>query len=110
MFGLNITGITDMLKSLTLNKNAFGDGLGEGGRRMKSRAEGLCPVLTGYLKSTIYVKVSGHVMTFGATADYATYVEYGTIYMGAQPFLRPSIIENEDWMSECIMGKLLPEL
>jgi len=110
MFGLNITGMKDMLNSLKLNKNAFGDGLGEGGRRMKARAESLCPVLTGYLKSTIYVNVSGHIMTFGASADYALFVEYGTIYMGAQPFLRPAINENTDWTVNYIMDNLLPEL
>ena len=32
-----------------------------------------CPVKTGYLKSTVYVKVEGWILKLGATAYYAIY-------------------------------------
>lgn len=57
-------------------------------------ARRLCPVDTGYLRSTIYGRVvadpTGWRAVVGASADYAGFVEYGTSRQIAQPFLRPA--------------------
>lgn len=56
----------------------------------------MCPYKTGYLRSTIYYqKAVGGFMgrsigswVLGAKAPYSTYVEFGTRYMEARPFMR----------------------
>lgn len=61
------------------------------GADMKDIAQSLVRVRTGYLQSTIYYTVNGMVLEFGATADYASYNEFGTWRMPAQPFMRPAL-------------------
>lgn len=51
----------------------------------------LCPVDTGYLMSTIDAGDGGSYVYAEATADYAEYVEYGTVYMDAQPYFEPAL-------------------
>ena len=50
------------------------------------------PVDTGTLKRSIMLDISynGMTATVEPTAHYAPYVEYGTRFMNAQPFVRPS--------------------
>lgn len=54
-------------------------------------AQSKAPVRTGFLRSSIYVKVQGWVAQFGALATYAIFVENGTRKMRAQPFLFPAV-------------------
>lgn len=49
-------------------------------------ARALVPVDTGYLQSTIDAGTDGDICWAEATADYAQYVEYGTIHMDPQPY------------------------
>jgi HK97 gp10 family phage protein len=58
---------------------------------VKAEAMRVVPVRTGYLRSTIYAQVRDWVVNIGADATYASFVELGTRYMAAQPFLYPSI-------------------
>lgn len=60
------------------------------GEAMAGMSFDLVPVDTGYLQSTIYWTAEGLQLEFGATADYAAPVEYGTWKMAAQPYLRPA--------------------
>lgn len=53
----------------------------------------LVPVDTGYLRSTIDASTDGDTCEAEATADYAQYVEYGTVYMDAQPYFEPALAE-----------------
>lgn len=50
------------------------------------------PVDTGTLKRSIMLDISGNGRTavVEPTASYASYVEYGTRFMNAQPYVRPS--------------------
>jgi HK97 gp10 family phage protein len=48
-------------------------------------------MVTGYLRSTIYAKIREWVAEIGADATYAFFVELGTKYMQAQPYLYPAI-------------------
>lgn len=61
---------------------------------VQALARQLIPVRTGYLKSTIYAKISEWVAEIGAEATYALFVEFGTRRMRAQPYLYPSIQEH----------------
>lgn len=59
-------------------------------------AKALVPVDKGNLQETIRCDVEGEAVEFVAgggslPVDYAGYVEFGTINMAAQPYMRPSI-------------------
>ena len=54
-------------------------------------AQDFAPVDTGFLKGSIATKVESPTMALViASAEYASYVEYGTYKMAAQPFLMPA--------------------
>jgi len=53
-----------------------------------SEAQSNCPVDTGFLQSTGFMQVDGDEIQIGFGAEYASYVEFGTYKMAAQPFLR----------------------
>lgn len=59
------------------------------------RSQQLCPVDTGYLKSTGFVRAVGEDVEIGYEAEYASFVEFGTYKMAAQPYLRPAFDEME---------------
>ena len=50
------------------------------------------PVDTGTLKQSIFLKQKPFNLTVGYNANYATYVEYGTVFQKAQPYFRPAIL------------------
>ena len=60
---------------------------------VKAEAMRLVPVRTGYLRSTIYAKIQKWVAEIGADTTYALFVELGTKYMQAHPYLYPAIQE-----------------
>lgn len=55
-------------------------------------ANELVPVDTGFLQSTIDAGGGSDWCWCEATADYAQYVEYGTISMDAQPYFEPALM------------------
>jgi HK97 gp10 family phage protein len=69
---------------------------------VKALAKQLVPVRTGYLRSTIYARVSEWVAVVGADAPYALYVEFGTRYMQARPYLYPAIEEHLPRLEEVV--------
>ncbi len=60
-----------------------------------SEAQSNCPVDTGFLQSTGFMQVTGDDIEIGFGAEYASYVEFGTYKMAAQPFLRPALDNAE---------------
>ncbi len=58
---------------------------------VKAQAVKNAPMVTGYLRITIYAKIREWVAEIGADATYALFVELGTKYMQAQPYLYPAI-------------------
>ncbi len=81
---------------LTSQLNAMGlaftvDDLAEGALIIAQYAEAGCPVDTGFLRSTVFVRENGNDVEVGFEAPYASYVEFGTYKMAAQPFLRPAL-------------------
>jgi len=61
---------------------------------VKALAKQLVPVKTGHLRSSIYAKIQEWVAEIGAEVTYALFVEFGTRYMQAQPYLYPAIQEH----------------
>ncbi|MDT2600992.1 HK97 gp10 family phage protein [Enterococcus hulanensis] len=65
------------------------------GMRVEKRAKQLAPFDTGWLSNTIYSFESGRLRTnVVSPAEYSIYVEEGTRYMAAQPFLFPAVKEE----------------
>jgi HK97 gp10 family phage protein len=62
-------------------------------RAAASLAQQLAPVRTGELRDSIAVETSsdGLVVRIVAGVDYAIFVERGTVYMAAQPFIEPAV-------------------
>ncbi len=71
------------------------------GNNMVSYAQGIVPVRTGNLMASIFSDLDEDnlAVTLGATADYASFVEYGTVKMRAQPFLEPATAIGQEEMN-----------
>jgi HK97 gp10 family phage protein len=61
-----------------------------------AEAQANCPVDTGFLRDSAFMQISEDDVEIGFEAPYASYVEFGTYKMAAQPFLRPAFDEMED--------------
>lgn len=80
--------------------------LQEWARQVQQLAQKKVPVRTGYLQSTIYAKIQEWVAEIGAEATYALFVEFGTRYMQAQPYLQPAIQEGLPSLERIILEAL----
>lgn len=62
------------------------------GIEMNRTASRLAPVDTGFLRRSIVFTIADGGLTANSTAgaEYAPYLEYGTRFMSAQPFMRPA--------------------
>ena len=60
---------------------------------VKAFAKKIVRVRSGHLRSKIYAEVKDWVARIGADATYALFVELGTRYMRARPYLYPAIQE-----------------
>ena len=59
-------------------------------------AQDLCPVDTGFLRDSGHLSPESDDVAIIFDAPYASYVEFGTYKMEAQPFLRPALDEAQD--------------
>ncbi len=75
-------------------------------KRLAAQAARNSPVRTGYLQSTVYAEVKDWVAEVGARAAYAYFVEFGTRYMRAQPFLYPAVQEFLPELEANIIGAI----
>ncbi|HFK2761588.1 TPA: HK97-gp10 family putative phage morphogenesis protein [Enterococcus faecalis] len=89
-----ITGIQELNKKL--RENATLDDVKKvvqmNGSELASEAERKAPVDTGTLERSINLsrKDNGLTAVVEPSTDYQGYVEYGTRYMAAQPYMRPA--------------------
>lgn len=66
------------------------------GEFVEGAAKLRCPVDTGNLRGSINHKVIRFdLVRIGTPVEYAPYVELGTRYQAAQPYLRPAVYENK---------------
>jgi HK97 gp10 family phage protein len=74
----------------------------EGGEKMRSDAVVLAPVDTGNLRSSIQTSpavVDGIAeCEIAPIADYAVYLEYGTVYQKPQPYMAPAWEKLKPWL------------
>jgi len=73
---------------------------------VKALARQRVPVKTGHLRRSIYAKISEWVAEVGAEASYAMFVELGTRYMRARPFIYPAVQEFLPQL-EAIIGEAI---
>lgn len=62
------------------------------GADLQKKAQKNAPIDTGHLRDSIMIDERDHGLTteVAATAEYSAYVEYGTRFMNAQPYMRPA--------------------
>lgn len=79
---IRVKGLREAIEKLSgfpsWHRPAVRDALRTLGREMKRTAESIVKVKTGKLKRSIFWRVVGMVLHFGAAAHYAGYVEHGT--------------------------------
>ena len=82
------------------------------GDNMVTYAQGIVPVRTGNLMASIFAEVDEDNLsvTLGATADYASFIEYGTVKMRAQPFLQPAAGVGEEEMNARIEEAIIERM
>ena len=68
------------------------------GAEMQAKAQRNAPVDTGYLKRRIGLEITAGGMTAEVepTAEYAPYVELGTRFMDAQPYMAPAFRDQTE--------------
>lgn len=73
-------------------------------REIEAGAKQLAPVLTGTLRRSIHTVLSngGLSAVIGPSVNYAIYVEMGTRFMGARPYMRPAAAQH--------LPKLVPRI
>ena len=90
-FGMNVEGIEELQRALDklpgLMHTAVERALDRVGADIHNDARRMCPVRIGRLRDSIYHKVEDWVLTVGAKAPYAVYVELGTRYTEPRYFL-----------------------
>lgn len=70
----------------------------QNGVQLQTKAQRNAPVDTGTLKRSIGLDISDGGLTAEskAGAEYAPYVEWGTRFMDAKPFMRPAFHEQKE--------------
>lgn len=103
MGSIKITGLDKLEKALrenvTLNdvKRVVRTNGSQLHRKMQSNADFTKGYQTGTTKRSIGLEISdgGFTANVGPETEYAPYPEYGTRFMDAQPFVKPSLEEQE---------------
>lgn len=88
------------------NEEQVNAGLEEVGAMLKGEIRSATPVRTGNLRDSNDYEVSEKVLTLYNTAEYAKFVELGTIFQVAQPFMRETIYKNVSKISEIMKSNL----
>ena len=94
MAGVVLKGIGELSAKLRKNTDLgpVRQVVQQNGSEMQSKAQRNAPVDTGTLKRSIELEISdgGLTATSAPTAEYAPYVEHGTRYQEAQPYMKPA--------------------
>lgn len=95
-FSIKVTiednGLTAVQKAAPGIDNIIAEGSAEA---IQTNAISRAAVRTGYMRDHISRTVVGPWFFVEAEADYSGFVEYGTRYMAAQPFMTPAAEETD---------------
>lgn len=76
---------------------------------IEADAKALCPVDTGYLRSSISTDIGGMEAEIGPTAAYGAFQEFGTSRMAPHPYMMPAADRRTPEMEDAI-ASLIAEL
>lgn len=92
---LSLKGTSELRKALEhpLGMEAIKKTIAYHGSQVQNRAQRLAPVDTGFLKRSIelFIEDGGMSAVIRARAIYSPYLEYGTRYITAIPFMGPAL-------------------
>ena len=98
-YSLSIKGIDQLVKHLdkAASLNDVQQVVKSNTSKMTANMQRLAPVDTGYMKRSIKMELTegGFSGQAGPHADYSAYVEYGTRFQSAQPFVKPAYNEQK---------------
>ncbi len=83
----------DVIQSM--NDAAIKQALEVCGGTAENYAKKLCPVDTGRLRASIGHSTGDREAVVGTNVEYAEFVELGTRYQHAQPYLKPALVEHQ---------------
>lgn len=99
MAGIKVVGMDKLEKQLKKNValNDVKKVVRKNGVGLQKAAQKKAPIDTGTLKRSVGIDItdSGMTATVEPTAEYSAYVEYGTRFMKAQPYMKPTLEEQE---------------
>lgn len=78
--------------------------------KVERKAKQKCPVDKGRLKGSITTKTQGIEAEVGTNVEYATFIEYGTVKMAAQPFMTPARQDVENELNSIIAKEVMSYL
>lgn len=100
MGGIKVVGIEKLQKKLKKNVQMedVKRVVRHNGAEMQEKAQRNAPVDTGTLERSIGLEItdSGMAAEVEPTAEYAPYVELGTRFMEAQPYLKPAFDDQKE--------------
>ena len=104
MAGIKVTGLKELEKALKDNvtmddvKRVVRHNGSQLHRKMQDKADFKKGYQTGETKRSIglEIKDSGFTAEAGPETDYSPYLEYGTRFMEAQPFIKPAHDEQKE--------------
>lgn len=99
MAGIKVVGMDKLEKQLKKNVtlNDVKKVVRKNGVGLQKAAQKKAPIDTGTLTRSVEIGItdSGMTATVEPTAEYSAYVEYGTRFMKAQPYMKPALEEQE---------------
>ena len=106
----NLEGVEEFKKALEKLDSAMQrqirEQLAKWAVNVKDAAKQLAPVRTGYLRSSLYAEIQGWTAKIGAEVSYAGFVEFGTRYMQARPYIYPALQKHLPQLEQIILEAL----
>lgn len=93
-------------KFFAQNEEKVKKGLEDIGKMLVPEIKAATPVITGKLRDSNDYEVDRKELILYNTAEYASFVELGTIFQVAQPFMRETIYKNVSKISEIMKSNL----
>lgn len=96
---MNVKGVEELARALRKGADIrdVANAVKLNGAEMQAKAQRYAAVDTGFMKRGIVLEFTddGYSARVEATAEYSAYVNYGTRFQPAQPFLTPAFYEQE---------------
>lgn len=109
--GKAIQGASELIAKLSSLANLDGtDAAIAGAEVILPYMQSITPVDTGELRNSEHIEVEGKDVLIIADADHASYVEFGTSRMRAQPYMRPAIDTRKGNATKAVIANLQGQL